>query len=196
MLHLPLLLLLLQSPVAEGPAGEPQERPAPPWSNAVDVDLIDDERESLAGVTTVAVSVILSETVAGTLATESVTSAVTQQLETAGLKVSAARAIDEPLLVVTVRAIEEGAAGVATRTLVYRVYADLLQLVRLADRESGIARLMMASTWHAGSFGTIETGALEDLRSRIRDVISAFTADHAVANPKPATPPESPAPRS
>lgn len=183
---LALLVLLHLLPPEPPSALGAQDRLSSSWANATDVDLVDDERRSLEGVTTVAVSVNLSNAVDETFTVESITSAVAFQLGQAGLHVTPTRAVDEPLLVVTVRVIDDETSVAPTRRRrVYRVFADLLQLVRLADRTPGRARLMMASTWHAGSFGIIDGSDLKALLPRVAEVVETFVADHRSTNPEP-----------
>ena len=171
-------VLLLQA----APASPPSPSTDPPravWSNATDFDLIADERASLAGLSRLAVRVLIPEGLDPALASDAVTSTVAFRLEQAGLIVVPARAVEDPLLVVTVSVVDdrEPRAG-APR--VYRVDADLLQLVRLSDRNAR-ARLMMASTWHAGTAGTLPLSSADDLRARITEIVGAFLADHRTA---------------
>lgn len=184
----PLLVLftLLPSFAANTAA---QEQPARlPWGNVSDLQLISDERDSLKGVSRLALSVNVPDTLADRLPAASLSSTIAFRLEQAGLVVVPTRAVEEPLLVITLRAIDDQATRGAAARLVYRVYADLLQLVRLSDQGSA-ARLMMASTWHAGSFGTIPASDPDELRERVAEVVDAFLADLRFANPS--TPSES-----
>ncbi len=182
-----LTLLTLQAPTAPVP-GAPAPEPRPLWANATDLELVADERDSLKGVSRLALSVNLPDTLAGGLTAEAVTSTIAFRLEQAGLVVTADRAVEDPLLTVAVRIVNDEAARGTTGRVVYRVYADLLQLVRLADHQ-GAARLMMASTWHAGSFGTLPASSTGDLRERLAEIVDAFLADHRWANRSTATPP-------
>jgi hypothetical protein len=77
--------------------------------------------------------------------------------------------------------------GTSTGWVAYQVYADLLQLVRLSDHD-GKARIMLASTWHAGSHGIAPVGEEGQLQTRVRDVIDAFLIDYRGANSPPPTP--------
>jgi hypothetical protein len=123
---------------------------------------------------------------------ETLASTITFQLEQAGLVVTPTRAVEDPLLAVTVRIVNEGDPRGGTGRVLYRVYADLLQLVRLADH-NGTARLMMASTWHAGSFGTLASSEGADLRPRIAEIVDAFLSDHRTVNSPRAAAPAVPA---
>jgi hypothetical protein len=183
-----LLLLLLQGPSTPGSAAAAPTPPRTPWSSASNLELVADERDSLKGVSRLALTVNLPDSLAGAFKADALTSTLAFQLEQAGLEITPTRAVEDPLLSVTVRTVEERDPRGGTARLVYRVYADLLQLVRLADH-NGTARLMMASTWHAGSFGTVAVTEIDDLRRRTAEVIDAFLADHrAVNRPAGATP--------
>jgi hypothetical protein len=183
-----LALVLLVSPA--GLAGAGQERPASRWSTATDVEMVADERDSLAGISRLAVSVVVPEGGSTPLAAGALASTITFRLEQAGLIVVPTRAVEEPLLNVTLREIVVGAERPGDSVQVaYRLDIDLLQLVRLADRDSGRARLMMASTWHAGTFGTATTAAVAaEARSRVDEVVDTFLADYRAANPGAAPP--------
>ena len=171
------------APVSDPPAAAPRSL----WANASNLELVADERHSLKGVSRLALSVNLPDSIAGSLPADAIASTISFQLDQAGLTVTTTRAVEDPLLVVSVRTVaDEGARGTGGR-VVYRVYADLLQLVRLADHD-GAARLMMASTWHAGSFGTVPVSATGDLRVRIAEIVDAFLADHRWANRSTSTP--------
>jgi hypothetical protein len=186
-----LVLLLLQAQPAPGsstPAAVPSRLP---WSSASNLELVADERDSLKGVSRLALTVNLPDSLTGALKGETLTSTITFQLEQAGLVITPTRAVEDPLLAVTVRIVNERDPRGGTGRVLYRVYADLLQLVRLADH-NGTARLMMASTWHAGSFGTLTSTEGADLRPRIAEVVDAFLSDHRAVNPPPAAAPVAP----
>jgi hypothetical protein len=186
-----LVLLLLQAQPAPGPSTPAAAPPRLPWSSASNLELVADERDSLKGVSRLALTVNLPDSLAGALKSDTLTSTITFQLEQAGLVVTPTRAVEDPLLAVTVRIVNERDPRGGTGRVLYRVYADLLQLVRLADL-NGTARLMMASTWHAGSFGTLTSAEGADLRPRIAEVVDAFLADHRAVNPPPAAAPAAP----
>lgn len=180
-----LALLLLQAPPAPGPAVPAPVPPRSLWASASNLELVADERDSLKGVSRLALNVNVPEALAAVLKGDALTSTIAFQLEQAGLVIPPARAVEDPLLTVTVRIVTERDARGETGRVVYRVYADLLQLVRLADH-NGTARLMMASTWHAGSFGTLTATDMAGLRPRIVEVVDAFLADHRAVNRPPA----------
>lgn len=189
-----LVLVLLQTPVAPASGAAVQAPPRSPWSTASNLELVADERDSLKGVSRLGLTVQVPDALAATLKTDTLTSTVAFQLEQAGLVVAPTRAVEDPLLSIAVRIVNErDARGTETGRVVYRVYADLLQLVRLADRD-GTARLMMASTWHAGSFGTLAAADVDGLRPHISEVVETFLGDHRAVN-APAGPPRlTPAP--
>lgn len=176
------ILFLLQ----DGAPGGGAPPPASSWSSAADLELVTNERDSLRGVTRVAVTVSVPEATVSGLDEHSLTSTITFQLEQAGLVVATDRNLDDPVLSITIRMIREingrGSAG----RFIYRAYADLLQLVRLPDFNDR-ARLMMASTWHAGSFGVMATPDADVLRSRVGEVVNALLSDHRAVN-DPASP--------
>ena len=176
---LPVIFALLPFFAGNPSAQEPPQRV--PWGNATDLQLVSDERDSLKGVSRLALSVNVPDTLADRFPPASVSSTMAFRLEQAGLVVVSTRAVEEPLLVITVRVIDDEATRATAARVVYRVYADLLQLVRLAD-QGGAARLMMASTWHAGSFGTMPASDTEELRERLTEVVDTFLADHRFAN--------------
>ena len=156
--------------------------------------MVADERDSLKGISRLAVTVQVADSIALTLKPDALTSTIAFQLEQAGLVVTPTRAVEDPLLSIAVRIVNErDARGVETGRVVYRVYADLLQLVRLADR-NGTARLMMASTWHAGSFGTLSGTDVDGLRPRVSEVVGTFLGDHRAVNAPAAPPRLTPAP--
>jgi hypothetical protein len=174
-----ILAVLLQGAPLAGSAPPP---PPQRWATASDLDLISDERDSLRGVTRLALSVALPDELNASVGQETLRSTIAFQLEQAGLIVVASRAVEDPLLSLTVRLVNERNERGETGRVLYRVYADLLQLVRLADH-NGKARLMMASTWHAGSFGaTASATAPTEVRARAADVVATFLADHTRVN--------------
>ena len=176
----PLVAVFLLQAAQAAPPLPPADPPRAAWSNATDFALIADERDSLAGISRLAVRVLIAEGLDPALASDALTSTVAFRLEQAGLVVVPTRAVEDPLLVVTVGVVDDH----ETRTgapRVYRIDADLLQLVRLSDRDAR-ARLMMASTWHAGTAGTLPSSTADDLRARIADIVDAFLADHRTAN--------------
>jgi hypothetical protein len=189
-----LVLILLQASPAPASSAAPPPPPRSPWSTTSNLELVADERDSLKGVSRVGLTVQVPDALADTLKVDALTSTAAFQLEQAGLVVTPTRAMEDPLLSIAIRTVNErDARGVDTGRVVYRVYADLLQLVRLADR-NGTARLMMASTWHAGSFGTLAASDADGLRSHISDVVATFLGDHRAVN-APAGPPKlTPAP--
>lgn len=172
-----IVLLLLQAAPAPVPA-------RPSWSTASNLELVADERDSLKGVSRLSLTVNVPDALAGTLKSEALASTIAFQLEQAGLVVAPTRAVEDPLLSISVRVVNERAGDRETGRLIYRVYADLLQLVRLADH-NGAARLMMSSTWHAGSFGALASTDTSDLRPRIAEIVDAFLADHRAVNAGP-----------
>jgi hypothetical protein len=188
-----LVVLLLQSPPAPIPAPVPQTPPRPSWSSASNLELVADERDSLKGVSRLALTVNVPDSLADTLTADALASTIAFQLEQAGVVVTPARAVEEPLLSITVRVVNERADNRGNGRVIYRVYADLLQLVRLADF-NGTARLMMSSTWHAGSFGALASADTSELRPRIAEVVEAFLSDYRAVNraPVPAAPPQVP----
>ena len=189
-----LVLVLLQAPPAPASGTAPQPPPRSPWSTTSNLELVADDRDSLKGVSRLGLTVQVPDALAGTLKVDALTSTFAFQLEQAGLVVTTTRAMEDPLLSIAIRTVNErDARSVDTGRVVYRVYADLLQLVRLADR-NGTARLMMASTWHAGSFGTLAASDAEGLRPHLSAVVATFLSDHRAVN-APAGPPRlTPAP--
>jgi hypothetical protein len=181
-----LVLLLLQASPVPGSAAPPPSPPRSPWSSASNLEMVADERDSLKGVSRIALTVNLPDSLTGILETDALTSTIAFRLEQAGLAVSPTRAVEEPLLAVTVRVVNERGTRGETGRVIYRVYADLLQLVRLADH-NGSARLMMASTWHAGSFGTLPAKDTVELRPRIAELVDTFLVDHHAVNRPTAT---------
>jgi hypothetical protein len=170
---LALLLLALQAgglPPAPG-------RPSPEiFSGTASLDVLSDDRQSLRGVTRLFLSLTIAEDLAKAIDADTLQSTLAFSLEQAGLTVLTTREIEDPALVVSIRAVADtGVTGPTPRRL-YRIDADLLQLVRLPDLNGG-ARLMMASTWHAGSFGAVDTIAIPSLRDRAIDVVETFLAD-------------------
>ena len=171
-------LLLQGTPSSSGATPPPPQR----WATASDLDLVADERDSLRGVTRLALSVALPDELKAAVAPDTLRSTIAFQLEQAGLIVVATRAVEDPLLSLTVRLVNERNERGETGRVLYRVYADVLQLVRLTDF-NGKARLMMASTWHAGSFGAIASAAMPaEVRARAAEVVATFLADHTRVN--------------
>jgi hypothetical protein len=184
-----LVLLLLQASPVPGSTPPTPSPPRSPWSSASNLEMVADERDSLKGVSRIALTVNLPDSLAGILEADALTSTVAFQLEQAGLAVTPTRAVEEPLLTITVRVVNERGTRGETGRVIYRVYADLLQLVRLSDL-NGSARLMMASTWHAGSFGALLATDTAELRPRIAEVVDAFLIDHHAVNPPTAPAPQ------
>ena len=176
------VVLLLQTSAAIA------QTPRLPWASTSDLELVADERDSLKGVSRLALTVNLPDSLVESFKADALTSTIAFQIEQAGLVVLPTRAVEDPLLAISVRVIDEPGGRGASGRLVYRVYADLLQFVRLSDL-NGAARLMMASTWHAGSFGTLPGTDAADLRPRIAEVVEAFLADHRVVNRPPSRTP-------
>ena len=170
--------LLLQGAPPTGVAPPPPQR----WATASDLELVSDERDSLRGVTRLGLSVLLPDELNAAVAPDTLRSTIAFQLEQAGLIVVTSRAVEDPLLSLTVRLVNERNERGETGRVLYRVYADVLQLVRLADL-NGKARLMMASTWHAGSFGaTTSATTPAEVRTRATEVVATFLADHQRVN--------------
>ncbi len=175
-----ILAVLLQGapPAGAAPPPPPPQR----WATASDLELVSDERDSLRGITRLALSVALPDELNVGVAPDTLRSTIAFQLEQAGLIVVTSRAVEDPLLTLTVRLVNEHNERGETGRVLYRVYADVLQLVRLADH-NGKARLMMASTWHAGSFGATATAATPaEVRARAAEVVATFLADHTRVN--------------
>ena len=109
-------------------------------------------------------------------------STIVFNLEQAGFVVLATRDIVDSLFAINIRTVaERDDRGRDTGRIVYRVYGDLLQVVRLPDH-AGKARITLASTWHAGNFGTAPKGSPDELRARVAEIVDAFLADHRAAN--------------
>jgi hypothetical protein len=178
------VLLLLQASPAPVPAPASPTPPRPSWSSASNLELVADERDSLKGVSRLALTVNVPDSLAATLKADALASTIAFQLEQAGVAVTPTRAVEEPLLSITVRVVNERADSRGTGRVIYRVYADLLQLVRLADF-NGTARLMMSSTWHAGSVGTLASADTSELRPRIAELVDAFLTDYRAVNRPP-----------
>jgi hypothetical protein len=175
--------LLCLSLAGAAPAAQ---APASPWSSAAELEMLANERDSLRGVSRLAVAVNAPDAPGGTLSSATLRSTLVFRLGQAGLVVVQAREIEDPVLSVNVHLVanrnEQGAET---------VYADLLQLVRLPDH-AGKARMTLASTWHAGSHGVAEVADAATLRERVMDVVNAFLDDHRAAN-APLSPPQGPA---
>jgi hypothetical protein len=181
--------LLCLSLAGAAPAAQ---APASPWSSAAELEMLANERDSLRGVSRLAVAVNAPDAPGGTLSSATLRSTLVFRLGQAGLVVVQAREIEDPVLSVNVHLVaNRNEQGAETGWLVYRVYADLLQLVRLPDH-AGKARMTLASTWHAGSHGVAEVADAATLRERVMDVVNAFLDDHRAAN-APLSPPQGPA---
>lgn len=129
-----------------------------------------------------AVSIAVPTDLQASLPLASLQSTLVFSLEQAGFVVLATRDIVDPLLAINVRAVaERDDRGRDTGRIVYRVYGDLFQVVRLPDH-AGKARITLASTWHAGNFGTARKGSPDELRARVTEIVDAFLADHRAAN--------------
>ena len=103
-------------------------------------------------------------------------------LEQAGFVVLTTRDIADPMFAINIRAVaERDDRGRDTGRMVYRVYGDLLQVVRLQDY-AGKARITLASTWHAGNFGVAARTSADELRARVAEIVDAFLADHRAVN--------------
>lgn len=186
MLSLMLLLSLLQLPDAEPPK---PTHPSSPWTSTADLEILTDERDSLRGVSRVVLTVNVPESLTEALPSAPLQSMLTLLLDQAGIAVVQQREIEVPVLAVNVHVVtERDERGADTGWMAYRVYADLMQLVRLADH-GGKARVMLASTWHAGSHGVASSKESAELQARVRDVIDAFLADHRAANAPPSSVP-------
>ena len=176
-----LLLLALQVGGLPPAGGQP---PPEIFSGSASLDVLSDDRHSLRGVDRVLLSLTMAEDIASEIDAGSLQSTLVFALEQAGLTVITTRNVEDPALVVSVRAVPDtGVTGPAPRRL-YRVDVDLLQLVRLPDLDGG-ARLIMASTWHAGSFGAVDAIAMPSLRDRVADVVETFIDDWLAVTKQP-----------
>lgn len=187
---LPLMLLLCLSQLPESGPTAPAP-PSSPWSTSADLEILTDERDSLRGVSRLTLTVNVPDSLRGTLPQAPLQSTLTFLLDQSGIVVLQTREIEDPVLAINVHIVtERDERGSDTGWMAYRVYADLLQLVRLADHD-GKARVMLASTWHAGSHGVAPTTEAAELQTRVRDIVDAFLADHRAAN----APASQPSPR-
>jgi hypothetical protein len=174
------------------PGSGAAQGPASPWSSSADLQILSGERESLLGVKQLAVSVNVPAELQGALPAAPLQSTVVFNLEQAGLVVLATRGIADPLLAIHIRTLaERDGRGRDTGRVVYRVYGDLLQLVRLADH-AGKARITLASTWHAGNFGVTSGTGAEELRARVTEIVDAFLADYRASESGQPTSPATP----
>lgn len=163
-------------------APAPDLHPPPDiFSGTAALDFLSDDRESLRGIRRVLLSINVPDEAAAAIDVGRLRSTAAFRLEQAGIEVVDQRNVEDPILVLSVRLLLEESRGRSTGRVLYRVYADLLQLVRLADLDGG-ARLMLASTWHAGSFGAIDSSAVHSLVERADEVIDAFTTDFRHVN--------------
>lgn len=161
----------------------PSAQTVPPdtFSGTAGLDILAEDRQSLRGITRLMLSFNVPDDIATAIDADVLRSTVAFRLQQAGIDVVTTRQVDDPVLTISVRVVAERLDGRETGRVLYRTYADLLQLVRLPDFAGG-ARLMLASTWHAGSFGAIDDDAIASLRDRIAEIIDTFTSDHRSVN--------------
>lgn len=158
------------------PAPDPAPPSPEPSSGTASLDVLTDDRQSLAGISRLLLTLNIPDELQAEIDTDVLRSTVTFALEQAGLEMVATRNVDDPILVVSLRVVPDAATPGGRPRRLYRVDADLFQLVRIPDHAGG-TRLMMASTWHAGSFGAVDDIALPSLRDRVTGLVETFVSD-------------------
>lgn len=177
-----LTVLLISSLSLAAPTITTAAQAPSPWSSSADLQILSEERESLRGVKQMAVSITVPAELQASLPAAPLQSTLVFNLEQAGFVVLATRDVVDPLFAINIRVLaERDERGRDTGRIVYRVYGDLLQVVRLPDH-GGKARIALASTWHAGNFGIASKPSADELRVRVAEIVDAFLADHRAAN--------------
>lgn len=172
---LTLLSLLSQTPAPAAPA-----RPSASSWNADDLEIVASERDSLRGVSQLAVSVSIPDELSAALPRGPLTSLIVFRLEQAGLTVVTERALEDPALSITLHVQAADPRPAASRGI-YHAAADLLQLVRLKD-DADKARFMHASTWHVSAQGLAGPDDADQLRDRVMSIVDVFLDDWRAAN--------------
>lgn len=172
---LTLLLLLSQAPRPVAPA-----RPSPSSWSADDLEFLTSDRESLRGISRVAVSVTVPDELSAALPHAPLTSLIVFRLEQAGLTVVASRELEDPVLAIALHVSAPQRADSST-TDIYNVTGDLLQLVRLKD-DARRARFMHASTWHVSAQGHASPNDADQLRARVMSIVDVLLDDWRAAN--------------
>lgn len=169
------LLGLVQNPAPVAPPT--QQRPSPSSWIASDLQIVSDERDSLRGVSRLAVAVSVPDELVKVLPRAALQSMIVFRLEQAGLTVVAAREIEDPLLSISVHVVSgQGGAAAGADWVAYRISTDFMQLVRLKD-EAAKARFMLASTWQVATHGVAPAASGDELRARVTSMVDAFLED-------------------
>lgn len=179
-----LIVLALLTLTQSGGAPVPAPRPAPSSWMATELDMLSDERQSLAGITRIAVTVTAPDDLGSSLRRDTLASTIAFKLEQAGLVVVPTREVEDPLLAVSIHTTSSGTAA-DPGWMAYRVSVDTMQLVRLRD-DGARARFALASTWQVASHGVVAASNTAEIRTRALALVDEFLADRRGTQPRPA----------